>query len=98
MIFGNILNFSTTILAVSLLFNKFYTFIYIKPTQTSLAQSSMKKEYFPAVIVCPEPAFNMTALKEEDYRILYNLWTALRLAFFMGYELWKVVQWFLYLI
>ena len=85
--FENILIFTTTICAAFLLFNEFYTFHIVKPTQTSLEQSFLKNEYFPVVIVCPEPAFNMTALKEEDYRILYNLWTALRLAFFMGYEL-----------
>ena len=75
MILENILIFTTTLLAAFLLFNEFYTYHIVKPTQTSMEQSLLKKEYFPVMIVCPEPAFNITALKEEEYRLLYSLWT-----------------------
>lgn len=72
---GDILNVTITILAGYLLFNEFSTFLLIKPTQTSLEQSSLMKKYFPVVIICLEPAFNLAALKTEDYRDIWNLWT-----------------------
>ena len=73
--FEYILYFGTTILTVYLLFNEFYNFLLVKPTQTSPEQSSLKKEYFPEMIVCPEPAFNLTALRDEEYRQSFRLWT-----------------------
>ena len=45
--FENILIFTTTIFAAFLLFNEFYTFHIVKPTQTSLEQSLLKNKYFP---------------------------------------------------
>ena len=71
--FEYILYFGTTILTVYLLFNEFSNFLLVKPTQTSLEQSSLKKEYFPEMIVCP--AFNLTALRDEEYQQSFRLWT-----------------------
>ena len=73
--FGVILNILTTVLAVYLLFNEFLTFLIIKPTQTSLELTPLTKKYFPAVIVCPDPAFNLTALKNEDYKSEWRVFT-----------------------
>ena len=72
MVFDNILTITTTILAAWLLFLEFSTFLFVKPTLTSLEQSSQKKEYFPVVIICPEPAFNLKSLKEEDYEGVFQ--------------------------
>ena len=70
----NILNVSITVLAFYLLFNEFSTFLVIKPTQTSLEHNRLTKEYFLVIIVCPEPAFNVTALKNEGYIGKWLLW------------------------
>ena len=72
MVFENILTITTAILAAWLLFLEFSTFLFVKPTLTSLEQSSQKKEYFPVVIICPEPAFNLKSLKEEDYEGVFQ--------------------------
>ena len=70
--FEYILYFGTTILTSFLLFNEFSTFLVVKPTQTSLEQISLKKEYVPVMIVCPEPAFNLSALRDEGYETPYR--------------------------
>ena len=72
---GKVLNTTTTFLAIYLLYNEFSNFLIVKPTQTSLEQSYQKREYFPVVLACPVPAFNLTALKEEAYEDAFRLWT-----------------------
>ena len=71
--FENVLNLTTALLAIYLLYKEFSNFLIVKPTQSSVEQSSQKTEYFPAVIACPVPAFNLTALKEEDYEQPFKL-------------------------
>ena len=72
---GNILNILITVLAGYLLFNELSTFLIIKPTLISLEQSSLKKEYVPLILVCPEPAFNLVALENSDFKDSWLLWT-----------------------
>ena len=72
--FEHIFTLSATLLAIYLLYNEFSNFLIVRPTQTSLEQSPQKTEYFPLFIVCPAPAFNLTALKDEGYDSSYKLW------------------------
>ena len=34
----------------------------------------MNEEYFPVVILCPDPAFNLSSIEEEDYEEVAALW------------------------
>ena len=37
--------------------------LFLRPTTTSLLAEDQTKETFPILLVCPEPAYNITVLK-----------------------------------
>ena len=56
-----------TLMASYLIFDTFYTFLVLKPTYTFHAKRQLSVEDFPQIILCPEPAVDLTALKARGY-------------------------------
>ena len=62
-----ILKFMFAIMASYLIIETFYTFLILKPTYTSEEKRQMNVEDFPEIIFCPQPFFDLDALKSRGY-------------------------------
>ena len=63
-----ILKYIFVILAMVLVIEEFYIFLVIKPTYTSYENRELMGEDFPEIMVCPEPSFDLQALKSIGYQ------------------------------
>ena len=65
---NGLLKFIFTILASYLILETFYIFLVVKPTYTSHERRKLNADDFPEIILCPDPAINISAVNANGYR------------------------------
>ena len=64
---NRILKFTFTLIAIALIVHSFYIYLVVKPTYISNGERNMRPADFPEVLICPEPAVDINALKAKGY-------------------------------
>ena len=57
----------STIVTVFLIYQEFFTFVVTKPTISSIEVKPLETTDLPEIVVCLQPSFNSTVLKEYGY-------------------------------
>ena len=57
----------STLVTVFLIYQEFFTFVVTKPTTSSIEVKPLETTDLPEIVVCLQPSFNSTVLKEYGY-------------------------------
>ena len=60
------------VLCALVIFQELYVFFILKPTLTKSVKSSIEKDDFPEILICPEPSSYGEQLVKHGYNEMYS--------------------------